>query len=398
MTGFITMIKMNCRLLYRNIGFMCFLVLLPIAAILLLNITYNTSVSGEEAKIVYLDTKDSRIDTTRQNLVIKIYDYSVSDLSKNLIDFIQGGEIFELYCYQEKGGGMAWPEENLLDVLNRNPVDAIIIIEDNFDELFSQERFNEGIRIFYGHEDFRIGILTGMVNSFLNYPAGINELMPPINDNLSEPESSVFDGIMFSHKSNVMYSWAVITITFALSGVFVSNLIIMERNNGTFKRMRLSDYRMNGYLLVKFLMALLTVVIQILVMGVGILIFVRIDFGISVVEYLGLTFGLALVLNLFSLVLGILINNMLTVSYVAFCLGATLPLISGLFFPGMELKGWLSQASLLTPQRWGVMALDSLLLGDRGPLLDYTLVIVAFIALLGCVSLVGLNIIRKDEG
>ena len=383
----------------------------------MLNITIDTDpYHRDRVGIIYLNDENQRIDMAGLRSNIKIYDYAASYASESLLSYLQNTGFYQLHCYQEKGGRMTESKKQSVDAMNQNRISAVMIISSDFDALLSAGKASEGIEIFFGHEDVIIEGFIDNTNRFFQLyhqlamtANGNQETIWPFFTEIKEASPIVLnhflgDGktrltkAMMLQKINAMYSFALISMAFVLSGVFVSNLIIMERHNGTLKRMRLSDVTMNGYLMVKLLMAVLTVAIQILVMGLVIWLFVKVDFGITIAQYLGVAFGLAIVLNLFSLVVGILVNNVLTTTYVAFCAGVVLTLVSGLYFPGMELKGWLAAASLLAPQRWSVKALDLLLLNEQGVWGYYAMGMGAFLAVFGCIGVLGLAGIRKEEG
>ena len=389
------MLKMNLRLLLRNIGYLCFLILLPIAATLLLNLSLAYSSSpldlsiDNDANIVYLDNREQRIDSIDgMNINVKVYDFSASEFSGYLLRYLQNIGIFRIYCFKDKGGALPDIEKSAIDTMNRNTVSSIIIINDG-------ENLSENIEIYYGHEDLRVDLLIKSVNDFIAlYEMGIGALEIPSRE--LNKDSSRLDSKIKAQRNSTMFSWGLVSMAFALSGVFVSNLLIMERNNGTLKRMRLSNVSMRGYFLVKLLMALFTVVIQMVFMGIGIWAFVKTDFAITMIQYLAITFGFALILNILSLVIGIFANNLLTTSYIAFCAGSMLPLVSGLYFPGVTLKGWLASASMIAPQRWSIIALDALIAGDEGVYFNYILIVTAFLIVLGCVGVLGLKGVSKE--
>jgi len=403
MIGFWTMLKMNTKLLLRNKGYLCFLILLPLAATLLLNLTlaFNSSPMqlsiDNDAKIVYLDSREQRIDSLDgMNINVKVYDFSVSELSGYLLKYLQNIGIFQIYCLEDKGGTLRDAEKSALDTMNRNTVSSIIIIKNG-------GNFNENIEIYYGRDDIRIDILIKSVNDFIALYEkmgmdilSMTDLMPKLPSHEFNKDNTQLDAKMHMQRRSTMFSWGLVSMAFALSGVFVSNLLIMERNNGTLKRMRLSDVSMNGYFLVKILMALFTVIIQMVFMGIGIWFFVKVDFGITMIQYLMITFGFALILNILSLVIGILVNNLLTTSYIAFCAGSMLPLVSGLYFPGVTLRGWLSTVSMISPQRFSVIALDALIVGDESVYGNYILAVTAFLVILGCVGVLGLKGVSKE--
>lgn len=418
MTGFWTMLKMNARLLFRNVGYLCFLVLLPMVAVLVLNITADTSASygWVEGGITYVDKEDEKIQnmgSLRMNT--KVHDYAVTELSGYLLAYLQNTGCYELFCYQEAGGGLPDAEAAAIETINGNTVDAILVIPDDFDELVSGGRYRESISLFYGHEDARVETLQENINQFFrNYEtfaaaaegdrdlvlqllAQTKEVVPVLSTHHLKSGSAGMTVRQEAQKASVKYSWAAITMAFLFSGVYVSNLIIMERNNGVLRRMRLSSAEMTCYWLVKLCMTLFTVVIQTGVMGIGIWLFVKADFGITMAQYLLVTFGLALILNLLSVVIGILVNDLLSTNYAAFFASTMMSLLAGLYFP-LETEGWISSASLLTPQRWGIKAVELLLVGDKSAYGYYALAVAGFLAMLGCVGLLGLNGLRKEEG
>lgn len=427
MNGFYTMLKMNFRLLSRNAGYLCFLIILPLTAVVILNFDLqNTAVNGADAQgIIYLEKEEERIeDMTGLMLNVKVYDYAASELSGYFLRSLQRSGSCQLYCYNsgrsEELGltvkiGQKAVKENAIKVMNENTIGAVLVIQPDFDRLIMDGDYIDSIFVYYGNEDARVDALQNNINQIFaginTFSAAAEERRDDFEELISKSDKESFRvrtenvhssderGLaseQLNYVATIKYSWALVTMAFTFSGVFVSHIVIMERNNGVFRRTKLSGIGMSNYGLVKFCMIIATVMIQVAVMGAGIKLFVKADFGIGMSQYLLLTFGLALILNTLSVVIGIIVNNLLSTSYMAFFAATMTLMISGLFFP-MEAKGWLGKAALLTPQRWGVEAVKMLLAEEKGTYGFYALAVIAFLSVIFCVGFLGLNMIQKEE-
>ncbi|TCL60459.1 ABC-2 family transporter [Kineothrix alysoides] len=419
MRGFHTMLRINFRLLFRNAGYLCFLIILPMTAVALLNLNAaTTTVYGDDAqKIVYLKNEDDRIeDMTSLRLNIKVYDLSGSKLSSDFLNSLQGIGCYQLYCYNSEESKMPEIKEKAIKVMNENTIGAVLVIPSDFDRLILDGDYEDSVFLYYGNEDARVDTLQNYINQFFRTAStfsttadddkeAFEELLAQANkegfqirtESVGSGTSVELTSEQLGYMSTVKYSWALVTMAFTFSGVFVSNIVIMERNNGVFKRTKLSGIGMASYGLVKFFLAMGTVIIQIFVMGAGIKLFVKTDFGINMGQYLLLTFGLALILNTLSVVIGILVNNLLNTSYIAFFLATFTFTLSGLFFTAMPADGWLANAALLTPQRWGIKAVETLLTEGSNAFGSYALAVIGFLALILCGGFLGLNLIQKEE-
>lgn len=416
MSGFVTMLKMKMKLLLRNPGYLAFLVLLPVCAVLLLNLNMQTVYppEGDKGNVILVEKESIKIqDTSGLKLNVFVYDYAATELSKVFLDTLQSTGSVQIYCYQgEENKSTQTQKEALIDKINTNTINAVLVLEPDFDTLLGSGDFESSLSLYYGHEDGRVAMLEDTVNQFMDTHRilsaisgeGVIERLNARIDALPEIKSTEIglkNGYVINKEQNwqlynVKFSWAVITMAFLFSGVFVSNIIIMERNNGVLKRTKLSGSGMVGYGVVKFLLTLSTVILQTAIMGIGIKLFVKVDFGISIWQYLVLTFGLALVLNAISVVIGIITNNLLNTSYAVFFVATITSLFSGLYFPG-EIGGWIGNASSLTPQTWGIRAAEKLLAGAENAFLMYGLAIAGFMFILFCVGLLGLNLIQKED-
>ncbi|PKM48185.1 MAG: hypothetical protein CVV01_04800, partial [Firmicutes bacterium HGW-Firmicutes-6] len=88
MNGFFTMVKTNLKLLFRNKGYLCLVILLPILSAGLLSLQLDETVTMKDDTSYVVQNIEDRDDniTSIENtkLLVKIYDNSNTDLSDDL--------------------------------------------------------------------------------------------------------------------------------------------------------------------------------------------------------------------------------------------------------------------------------------------------------------------------
>jgi len=197
-------------------------------------------------------------------------------------------------------------------------------------------------------------------------------------------------------KTSIGYSLAFLTIGFLFSGVFIAATVVEERQNRVYNRIVLSKSSMINYGLVKLCLIFITVMIQTGILAIGIKLFVEIDFGISFSSYIFFVFGLGLIFNTFSVVVGIITNNVLTSNYIAFLVWCISDLLAGLYFPLDAAAGWWGKISMMMPQRWVIKAAEMLMAGKSGVHSMYILVVVSYLIIISSVGFMSIKIRKKE--
>ncbi len=417
MNGFKTMSKMNFKLLLRNKGYVILLLLLPVISALMLKVEglYDTGVKASEQSIMELNREDEKHNDVKNNkLVIKVYDCSKSELSDYIIKQLAKTESYQIFRFKSKPINIAEARKKALASSNGNVMDAVIYIPADFETvILNSEESN--IIIFEATHDGRIELIRHNMNTFLQsiyrYSAATKYKKEAMLHLLKASESSeskketvsieVGDALNLTAKQQLQsacvgLSLTFLTISFLFSGVFIAATVIQERQNRVFNRILLSKTSMLNYGLVKVLMIVMTVFLQTVVSGIAIKLLIKTDFGIPYTSYLFLIFCLGLIFNLFSVVMGILINNVLTSNYVSFMVCIITPLLSGLYFSLDGVSEWWDRLSMLMPQRWVVKTSEMIMAEKSGAFNTFSLVVLSYLIIIMCVGYIGIKIKRKE--
>lgn len=417
MNGFITMLKMNLKLLLRNKGYLAFIIILPLISVVMLNIrNINTTEGKEETYYKIQEIKDdiAIMDMIETKICIKVYDCSKSEISDYLIKELANTGTYRIYRYREEKFGLKEARKKALKSANSSIVDAVIYIPSSFEtQLLKGKQSN--ITLFKVTKDERIKILENTLNANIDSVADyaraagyqkteLNQLLKAATDhemskkvvNIEVGNEIHLTSTQQNNRSSIGYSLAFLTIGFLFSGIFIAATIVDERQNRVYNRVLLSTSSLGTYGLVKLVIVLLTVLIQTGILAVAIKLFVKTEFGIPFSSYLFFVFCIGLIFNLLSVVIGILTNNVLTSNYIAFTIWSMSCLIAGLYFPMDAASKFWANASKLMPQNWVLKATDMLMAGKSGAYTMYILVVFGYMILIMSTGYIGIKLRRKE--
>lgn len=417
MNGFVTMLKLNLKLLLRNKGYLAFLIILPLISVIMLNVRNINTMDGAEGAYAIHEIKNdnkSVIDIVDTKLCIKVYDCSHSIFTDYLIKELANTGMYRIYRYRGEAFGLEVARKKALTSANHSAIDAVIYIPASFETKLLEGK-QSNITLLKATNDGRIKILENDLNtnldSLMNYAkvtgyqkAKLNQLLKTSSKNeMSKKIVNIEVGNEISltsnqqsNRSSISYSLAFMTIGFLFSGIFIAATIVEERQNRVYNRILLSMSSLGNYGVVKFVMVVLTVLIQTGILAVAIKLFVKTDFGIPFSSYLFFVFCLGLVFNLLSVVVGILTNNILTSNYIAFTIWSMSCLIAGLYFPLGAASSLWANASKLMPQNWVLKASDMLMAGRSGAYTMYGMVVIGYIIVILSAGFIGIKLRRKE--
>lgn len=417
MNGFVTMIKMNLKLLLRNKGYLAFLFILPILSVIMLNVdNVNTMNAVENAYVIKELSNDNEeiLTVSNSKMNIMVYDSSNSVLSDYVLQELAKTGSYHIYRYKEKGIDLSKAREKALDTANHNVIGAVIYIPDTFEKEILKGN-DSNMVVFEATGDGRIELLKNNIAVYLQSvylyaeetgydKAALTKLLTLSAGSEASKEIvsiEVGDTLNLSAKqqsdsSSIGYSISFLTISFLFSGVFIAATVVDERQYRVYNRFVLSNASMGSYGLVKIIMVLLTVLMQTGIIAVGIKLLVKADFGIPFISYLFLIFCLGMILNLFSVVIGVLTNNVLTSNYIVFLVWCLSCLIAGLYFPLDGASKWWARASMLMPQRWVVKASEMIMAEKSGVYAMFILVVLSFLLVITSVGLMGIKMRRRE--
>jgi ABC-2 type transport system permease protein len=417
MTGFKTLLKMNIKLLIRNKAFLIILIVLPMIAVLMLNLNDQTSFAAQDNSYTIHDLSNdsSRIfNMISMQLSVKVYDCSQSKTSEYLLQELTNTGSYQIYRFKSNPMDIATAREKALDSANRNVIGSVIYIPADFEEEILQGKESNAV-VFVGTEDRRNELLKGNMasiqKSLYKYAAvtGYNkEELYSLLDTSAKSEITknkvtveVGDSMELtrqqqSSSSSIGYSLAFLSIAFLFSGVFIAATVVEERNNRVYNRILLSSSSLIYYGLVKLMLILMTVILETGIIAVAIKFLVAADFGIPYLSYLFLVFCLGLIFTLFSVVIGVLTNNVLTSNYIVFIVWSMTCVMAGLYFPLDSASNLWSRISMLMPQRWVVKTGEMLMVGRSEAYSTYILVVISYLFIISSIGFLGIKIRKKD--
>jgi ABC-2 type transport system permease protein len=408
---------MNIKLLLRNKGYIVLLVIIPFVSVLMLNLNNEVSFASDEEnyKIYELDNEGSRIINMKNTrLSVKVYDCSGSELSDYILQELANTGSYQIYRLKSDAMDIGEAREKALDFANRNVLGAIIYLPASFEEEILRGNGSNAV-VFEATEDERIQLLKSNLTSFLQSLSDYAALAGYNREELvsllaaSAQKEMVKDTVIIevgdhlsltkyqqNSSSSIGYSLAFLTIAFLFSGVFIAATVVEERNNRVYNRIRLSVSSLISYGLVKLTLILATVLLQTGIIAIAIKVLVKTDYGISYSSYIFLVFWLGLIFNLFSVVIGVLTNNVLASNYIAFLVWCLSCVLAGLYFPLDSAPAWWSRLALLMPQRWAVKTGEMLMAGKSDAFLVYMLAVVSYLFIIASVGFMGIKIRKKD--
>lgn len=412
MIRFFIMLKYNIKLLLRNPGFYVSMILLPIAATFMFNLQYQDTTEKKENSIVELsDDKLSVVDADYSKLIVLAYDNSKSSSSKYLLKELNYYGLYKIYSYKTDScpdDFNAWAK----DYMNNNTAKVILYFPKDFEKNILEGSSN-GMSIYVGNSDDRIKMLKSCVQysvssmdkfaqlsnkdnaSYLKYLDELakNRIEKNSVDVISAGEfnlSNEQNGFI----NNIAFAIAILSFAFILSGVFNANIIIREKNDLILTRVKLSDTSVSVYIMVKIAIGFIITLLQTAIATVGIFIFTSGDFGISISDFVIFTATLGLIFNTVCVMCGFISNNLMNALYFSFGIWMITNMLSGVYFPSMELDGWIGKLSDLTPQKW-VLTTSKMIMTNREN--DYSKYILVSVEFLMAVFVLGLVIEKLNE-
>jgi len=416
-SGLLTMMKMNLKLLLRNKGYLAFLIILPLVSVAMLNIKTPSGVDGgnDTYEIHELSKQNESIfNVTNTKLNVKVYDCNDSELSNYIIEELAKAGSYRIYRYKGEAMNIEEARQEALNTTNHNVLGAVIYIPNNFEtQILSGNKSN--MIVFEATTDARITLLKSNLDSFVQSVSryaeitGYNKasLKTLLNTSVENEMSKEIVGIEVGNtlqlttqqqdqKSSIGYSLAFLTIGFLFSGVFIAATVVEERQNRVYNRIVLSKSSIINYGLVKLGLIFITVMIQTSILAIGIKLIVKTDYGIPFSSYIFLVLGLGLIFNTFSVVIGIITNNVLTSNYIAFLVWCLSDLLAGLYFPLDAAAGWWGKISMMMPQRWVLRASEMLMAGKSGVYSMYILVVVSYLIVISSVGFMAIKMRKKE--
>lgn len=419
MRGFLVMLKTNIKLLLRSKGYLCCIFLIPIIAILVMNIDSVTTKEGGEPSNTIMEWKSISDTADMQNikLTVKVYDYSESDVSSYLLQKLAQTNSYKLYLVNNSKISEKKSYEDILKdakkTMESSTIRAILFIPEDFLDAINKGE-ESPIKIIKGYDDSRIELIQSNIEWYCSMIQVANKEAIKYGDDVEtvlnkmseeELEKNVItlkdkDSVVLTEKQQkdrwrIGYALTFLIISFVFSGVFIVDILIKENENGTINRIKLSLTTNRCYIIVKLCLILLTAIIEVFVFGVGIALTMGTDVGIPYSAFLGMILLQGILFNFISLVIGVIFNNLLSTIFISFVVWSFSGLLAGLYFPVVS-GSKLEKISMITPQRWFIKSSEMYMTGEKGALTQYTLIFLAFIIVLFTISMISLKLNEKE--
>ena len=419
MNRFLTLVKMNIKLLLRNKAFIFFLCFTPILSVLILNLKTESTIYSDK-ELNYITELESISDKAiyvgdTSSFIVKVYDAEGGELSEYVLEKLAKSGMFSV-CRADAS------KQTEDEILNQAKKDAyndragtFLYIKEGFDENVLKGDYENAIQIYAVSDDERWELfeseLTDTLTTLhqlaqktgsdsqavLKLLESVEEKMPQKEIvNLSGKEDIALTDEDSDHRVHIGYAFAIITLGFLFCGVCVAHTVIEEQQNKVYTRIMLSKVGRWEYLCSKLVMVIVISVMQTFLLGVCMFAVKDIDFGINKFSFLLIIFFLGLIFSVLSLCIGILLGDAMSANYAVFSVWSISALLAGLYFPVDNSSKAIKALSTLMPQRWFLRATEMLFVGDKGAYSMVIYITIAYLVVIMSVGAVGLKIKRAE--
>ncbi|MCR5738961.1 MAG: ABC transporter permease [Lachnospiraceae bacterium] len=405
------------KLLFRNKGFWFFILITPLASVMLLNVHQaNTSyyhvdegslteLSGPDYKVAYFGG-DGRY-------IIKVYDACGDEYSEYFLGSLSNGGLFGIYRADAAGMTPADYTERTVFDGESDRMGASVYIAPDFEASLREGHPEKGLEISILSDDPREEILTDEINIICGRMIAAFEIMQNgdaisfLRDSEEEmPGSSVavvgssrdtlLTNEQIDNKTSIGYAMAVMSMGYVFCGIFVAHTIMEERRDKVATRIDITGFSPVSYFLAKFVTGLAGTVVLTVILGIGFA-FVRNDYGISKLSVLALIFFMGIIFNCMSIMIGIFAGDTMTANIIAFTLWSFSSMLSGTFFPLKNATSTVIFLSSLMPQKWFMDALDEVFLGSGKVTIMVLCILGAYLFAMTGLGSVGIRIVKNGE-
>ncbi len=381
MRAFLTMTKSNLKLLLRSIGFIICLAALPFGASALLMVQQDAGYEGSiGATVGEIEADTSIIDAEHTNIFV--IDAAQDESSEMLLKSMINGNLFSVYRYKTEPLKRSEIDELAKNYYECSTVTAVVYLGEDFSEKIMNGTKPE-ILVIEGRDDSRIELVKGKINSgvsimmscaanasseknFLDMSEDVFENLPTAGSVTVGGDDGELTIKQMSQRSSIGYSIAVLSMAFLLTGAFVANLIVSERENKSILRIEMSGTSMGAYILSKAFTGIIVALLQTAVTAVATALLIGTDVGIPFGAFILFVGMLGIIFNLLCIVTGMYCKNITVVSFVAFGVWMFTNLLAGVYFNFVTFPDWWDKASMLTPQKWVMTCTEMLMKGQSG--------------------------------
>lgn len=405
------MVKNTIKLLLRNKGFLFLMVGLPLLSILILDIhDVPYKEKGSNQNELYMLSKMSEqicYDVKSTMLPVKLYDSSQDACGMTFANELAEAGIFQIFYCNTKGETEEAIQKDIERTAKMDRVNAIIYLTPEFTKELRAGELIHGLTLYDSDSDERNETLKKtiqqMVGGYIQAAAqcpkemDIAEVLQKSGSLLPARKVVVLESADRSKLSDeqdqqlrrIGYVLAMLSISFLFSGVMIADTVIKERQYKVFSRIQLTEVTPVQYVISKYIVCIVSVILQVLITGIGVSTLVFRDYAISKVNLVLIIGLIGIVFNTMSLCIGMLCNNIMNTNYLGFIIWSVSCLLSGCYFDLSSAGKTIRGLSNLMPQKWGLDCVTQIMLGNTqgyGTLLVTT---AAFLLVIGTGAVIG---------
>ena len=374
------MAKSTWKLIIRSKGFIVFGLVLPILATLFINLWFRTPTVESTESVYELSSIDEQIvyQVDFNRYTVKVYDTVMNDRTDNICDNLNSAGMFQIYRADATALTDEEIRENYEKTAMNERIGAVVVLRENEEdtELFSvgdDERFDM----------FRDSLETALANDGKKHDA------PDITFVSGEG-----DEVDYYETRNFSYCLAFASLSFVFGGVLILSTVLSEKKDKVFSRLMLTKATKAGYLLSKIILSASLSLFQTVIMTLCFLFLVKVDIGITALQFFLVLFLIGMVFNLMSLCIGLYFNSLVSASVASFVIWSTSALLAGTYFDISQATELYKKVALLMPQRWALFAVSRFMGGDSS---GYSLILCVSAAYLVIIFVVGVLGLRLQE-
>jgi ABC-2 type transport system permease protein len=405
------LVKHTIRLLLRNKGFLFFLVILPTFSVLLLNIKdYSEDEIVSDTKGIYeMKTMSERIcyDAKPTMLAVKVYDSTGDGLGITFSEELAKAGIFQVFYCDSSAESEELIQKDIDHTTQNDRVGAILYLTSGFFDDLKSGILDSGFYFYDSKQDDRTKLLyttlQQIVGTYETFAAGVPDskaLVEVLNAQeeselslqMVNLESNKYANLSYDQEQQVRrigYSLAMLTISFLFTGVMIGDTVIKERQYKVFSRIKLTEITPLQYILSKYIVCVISAVLQTGIIAIELNCFVHEEYAISKVSLMIIIGILGLIFNTLSLCIGILSNNVMNTNYLAFTVWSVSCMLSGCYFDLSDAGPTIIGISNFMPQKWGLDSVRMLMTGQPGAFPLLLVAAAAFLIVIGVGGVAG---------
>ena len=414
-----SIINSTCKLLFRNIGFWFFILITPVISTLILRIrqtnlsAYKMAGSEVASSIVELENAEDKVAYYggKGRYVLKVYDAAGTELSEYLLTKLTESGTF-MVCR------ISAPKMTEADFRARFDADkendrmgAAVYLGKTFDSEAKQGKMKYGMKAVILSQDSRKDLLKNCLSVILSQIRRAAEeggdialILKSMNENLPKKRVETLaakDSVKLTNRqvdqrTMIGYAFAILTLGFVFSGIFVAQTVINEQKDMVFTRIRLTGLTSVRYFGAKILSGVVVAFLLTLVMTACSFLIPEENLGVGRIPFILMVFLLGLIFSTFSLMLGILFGNIMSANIAAFAVWSLSSMLAGLYFPLDSTTNAVKAISHLMPQKWFLGVTEYVMTGDSKGYIILAGVTVAYMVVFLSLGSVGIRF-RNNE-